>query len=291
MNAIPAENLRVAERLREASHLLSAQGASAYRIDAYRAAADSIAHLARDVRRLYDAEGVRGLDAIPHVGLGIAAAVAEMLATRHWSELERLRGGSGATALFECVPGIGARLARRIHKELGVETLEALENAAHDGRLANVLGVGERRSASIRACLAQMLAGERRARLAQSAPAESPVEMLLDVDSEYRRKSALGELHLIAPCRFNPEGAAWLPILHASRGDWRFTALYSNTAMAHKLARLVYRMLKFGQQYVDNGMEQYDARFRAQRFHWLQRQARALHLQLVPNQPVPSPVS
>ncbi len=63
------------------------------------------------------------------------------------------------------------------------------------------------------------------------------------------------------------------------------------TAMAHKLARLVYRMLKFGQQYVDKGIEHYEARFRQQRLQWLQRQARELNLQLVPNQPVPSPVS
>lgn len=55
------------------------------------------------------------------------------------------------------------------------------------------------------------------------------------------------------------------------------------TAMAHKLARLVYRMLKFGQQYVDKGMEHYEARFRQQRLQWLQRQARELNLQLVPN--------
>jgi hypothetical protein len=63
------------------------------------------------------------------------------------------------------------------------------------------------------------------------------------------------------------------------------------TAMAHKLARLVYRLLKFGQQYVDKGLEHYEARFRQQRLQWLQRQARALNLPLVPNQPVPSPVS
>jgi transposase len=30
------------------------------------------------------------------------------------------------------------------------------------------------------------------------------------------------------------------------------------TAMAHKLARLVYRMLKVGQGYVDKGMEHYE---------------------------------
>ncbi len=36
------------------------------------------------------------------------------------------------------------------------------------------------------------------------------------------------------------------------------------TAMAHRLARLVYRMLKYGQQYVDKGAEYYEQRNRQQ---------------------------
>jgi putative hydrolase len=61
--------------------------------------------------------------------------------------------------------------------------------------------------------------------------------VLLDVDAEYRRKSARGDLALITPRRFNPEGEAWLPVLHSERGGWHFTALYSNTARAHELGR------------------------------------------------------
>jgi hypothetical protein len=61
--------------------------------------------------------------------------------------------------------------------------------------------------------------------------------VLLDVDAEYRRKSARGELALITPRRFNPEGEAWLPVLHTERDGWHFTALYSNTARAHELGR------------------------------------------------------
>jgi transposase len=38
------------------------------------------------------------------------------------------------------------------------------------------------------------------------------------------------------------------------------------TAMAHRLARLVYRMLKYGQRYVDKGAEYYEQRYRQQRF-------------------------
>ena len=42
----------------------------------------------------------------------------------------------------------------------------------------------------------------------------------------------------IAPRRFNPKGEAWLPVLHTQRGDWHFTALFSNTARAHELGRV-----------------------------------------------------
>ena len=61
--------------------------------------------------------------------------------------------------------------------------------------------------------------------------------MLLEVDREYRQSAAAGKLPKIAPKRFNPEGAAWLPILHTDRGQWHFTALFSNTARAHELGR------------------------------------------------------
>jgi transposase len=43
------------------------------------------------------------------------------------------------------------------------------------------------------------------------------------------------------------------------------------TAMAHRLARLVYRMLKYGQQYVDKGMEPYDQRYRDQQIQSLKK--------------------
>jgi putative hydrolase len=64
------------------------------------------------------------------------------------------------------------------------------------------------------------------------------VDLLLDVDREYREKATVGQLIKIAPKRFNPEGEAWLPVLHTARGTWHFTALYSNTAQAHQLARV-----------------------------------------------------
>jgi hypothetical protein len=46
------------------------------------------------------------------------------------------------------------------------------------------------------------------------------------------------------------------------------------TAMAHDLARLVYRMLKYGQQYVDEGMEFYQQRYQQQQINWMQKKAK-----------------
>ena len=63
------------------------------------------------------------------------------------------------------------------------------------------------------------------------------VSLLLDIDREYREKAASGVLQKIAPRRFNPVKEAWLPVLHSRFGPWRFTALYSNTDLAHNLRR------------------------------------------------------
>ena len=233
------ENQAIADKLREAAALLEAQGANPFRAGAYLKAADTIARLTRPVRETFDAEGATGLDALPHIGKGIATAIAEILITGRWNQLERLRGTLDPVKLFQSVPGIGPQLAQRIHEALHVDTLEALEAAAHDGRLESVPGVGGRRAAAWRATLANML---KRVRPRDQAPlpavaSQPSVATLLEVDREYRRKAEAGSLPTIAPKRFNPEGKAWLPVLHTRRGTWHFTALYSNTATAHKLKR------------------------------------------------------
>ena len=53
------------------------------------------------------------------------------------------------------------------------------------------------------------------------------------------------------------------------------------TAMAHKLARLTYRMLKHGQEYVDKGMQYHDERYRKQQIDLLKKKATKLGLKVV----------
>ena len=230
-------NPQIAALLREAADLLEAQEANVFRVRAYRRAAETVEQSTRPMVDILEEGGPEALIAIPSIGSGIAHAIAELVATGHMGALERLRGRSDPIALLTSIPGLGPALAERIHDQLDIGSLEDLELAAHDGRLAAVEGMGPRRLATIRATLAARL---RRPR----PPAERadrmhpPVEDLLDVDREYRRKAEAGELRTIAPRRFNPDRDAWLPILHTSRGAREYTALYSNTAQAHRLGRV-----------------------------------------------------
>jgi len=242
-------NAVCADKLREAAALLEAQGANPFRVAAYRRAADTLRSLPGDIGQIIEREGAEGLEALPGIGRGIASALVEMWRTGRWVQLERLRGSADPVQLFTMLPGLGHRLAERIHDDLHVDTLEALEVAAHDGRLEKVSGVGPRRAAAIRASLQAMLSRGRTRRGAVPAgtamsndarhavSTQPPVADLLAVDRQYREKAARGELPTIAPKRFNPSGEAWLPVFHVTRDGWHYTALYSNTALAHELDR------------------------------------------------------
>ena len=53
-------------------------------------------------------------------------------------------------------------------------------------------------------------------------------------------------------------------------------------AVAHHLARLVYRMLRYGQNYVEQRIHQCELKFQLQSVKWLRKEAKSLNLQLVP---------
>lgn len=89
----------------------------------------------------------------------------------------------------------------------------------HDGRLEGVPGVGKRRAAAGRATLDNML---KRVRPTEHVPLwpirnHQSVAVLVKVDRKYRRKAEAGGPRTIAPKRFNPEGKAWLSVLHSRR--------------------------------------------------------------------------
>lgn len=249
-------NEEIARQLERVGDLLELQEANPFRVRSYRRAADELRALDRPAAELYAEGGESRLREIRGVGERLSGSIAEIVETGRFGLLDRLESERSPEEVFRRLPGIGEKLAGRIRDEIGATTLEELERAAHDGRLARVEGIGEKRVRGIRDALAGMLgrSSRRRARqrVEEGAGGEDAgreaseegvqhrrplVRLLLEVDREYRRKAEKGELRRIAPRRFNPEGEAWLPIMEAERGGWEMRALFSNTRRAHELDR------------------------------------------------------
>jgi hypothetical protein len=239
----------IAALLERIGDLLDAREENPHRVRAYHSAATVVATTDEPVAEWAASENRRALMQLPGIGEGLATLIINYVKTGESDLLRRLEEQASPESVIMQVPGVGEILARRIREELGIETLEELELAAHDGRLGAVEGFGEERVRAVRASLAGLLSdsAQRRARqrtTAEPAPGEASglagepsIETLLEVDAEYRRRAAAGELQTIAPRRFNPDGQAWLPVLTTTRGEWRFTALFSNTARAHEAGK------------------------------------------------------
>jgi hypothetical protein len=228
-------NADIADALDEVGELLGAQDAKPFRAQAYHRAAAVVRTLPESLAAVVDAGGIDALATLPAIGPSLARTIAELVQTRRLGLLDSLRGHADPEELLATVPGVGPELARRIHERLGIHTLEALEMAAHDGRLARVGGFGPRRVRGVLEALAGRLGRRVVAPGVSPRVPEVPVAEILDVDREYRERAAAGLLRRIAPRRFNPKGRAWLPILHSERGNHHYTALFSNTARAHQL--------------------------------------------------------
>ena len=241
------DNQEVARILEEIAGLLEIQHANPFKVKAYRTGAKQVRERPEPVADLVKTGDGEALQTLPGIGESLAALIEEYVKTGKSKLLRRLKGKTAPEDLFEHVPGIGPELADRIVRELDIKTLEELEQAAHDGRLAQIEGFGRRRVEAIRMSLAGMLSGfaQRRTQQRIAPPKEADkhtdlqpsVAQLLEVDTEYRRNAAAGKLKMITPKRFNPRNETWLPVLHTEHGDWSFTALFSNTARAHELGK------------------------------------------------------
>ncbi|MEO5903511.1 MAG: DNA polymerase/3'-5' exonuclease PolX [Gemmatimonadaceae bacterium] len=121
--------------------LLQLTGASRFNARAYQRAAGAILALGADdlAPLLHSGE----LKDTPGVGPATIGVIRDLVATGESSYLKKLTE-KVPRGLIEMarVPGLGIAKVSVIHKELGVETLADLEEAARDGRLAKVKGFG-----------------------------------------------------------------------------------------------------------------------------------------------------
>jgi hypothetical protein len=227
------DNATIARKLNDYATYLEGEESNVYRVRAYRRAAATVLAQEKSLADIVNEKGRAGLEELPGIGASLAYTIEGLVRTGEFRTLRPDAGHIDPERLLTSLPGIGRQLARVLREQLGITTLEEVERAAHDGRLVQV-GVGPKRLRGIIDALAGRL---RRSRLPEPIQGEPSVAALLAIDEEYRRQAERDALPVVTPRRFNPENQPWLPLFVTDRDGWRFRALFSNTALAHRLDR------------------------------------------------------
>jgi DNA polymerase (family X) len=143
----PLTNSAIADRFDLLADLLELDGAVNYRVLAYRRAAKTLRETAESIVRLSE-QG--RLTELPGVGSTIADKVAELISTGQIRALEKLVAATppGVVPLMR-VPGVGPKTARRVFAELGVQTVDEVLDAARNGRIRGLPGMGEKTERAI----------------------------------------------------------------------------------------------------------------------------------------------
>ena len=133
-------NAEIAAALRELGILYELDGADRFRVQAYREAARTVAESPVSIEQLA-AEG--RLTELPAIGSTLAEKIETLIETGSIPSADQLKAKFPATLVeVTRVPGLGAKTARRIYDELGVENLTQLKEAAEQGRIAGMRGLG-----------------------------------------------------------------------------------------------------------------------------------------------------
>ncbi len=211
-------NLDIAAAFDEIADLLSIQGANAFRIRAYRRAAQSIRSLPHEIA---EAGGPAVYEALPGIGTDLAGKIAEFVRTGRLAALHKLRRQvpAGLRDLLD-LPGLGPARVRALTTALRIKSPADLRRALAAGRVAGVRGFGP----ALRARLEQALArapGEaaRRLPISQAGVYAEPLRRFLaalpgvervDIVGSYRRgRDTVGDLDVLvcAPAKADPIAA------------------------------------------------------------------------------------
>ncbi|MGI5818061.1 MAG: DNA polymerase/3'-5' exonuclease PolX [Armatimonadota bacterium] len=200
-------NEQIASTLGQIAQLLQIEGANTFRIRSYERAAEAIRGLGEELSELRAGEG--GLEAIPGIGEAIAQKIEELLDTGELAYLTDLLAQypEGFLELLK-IPGLGPKRAALVYHELGVGTVDQLEEACVRGQVRELKGMGEKSERKLLEAIGRYWQGRERALLGEILPrAEEMVAFLLGLDevigadyagSARRGRETVGDLDLLA---------------------------------------------------------------------------------------------
>jgi DNA polymerase (family 10) len=210
---MPVHNHEIATVFQKLADLLEIQGASQFRVRAYRNAARTIesqsASIAEMIRKGQD------LRELPGIGSDLAEKIREYVRTgglRKLDELEKKIPGGVSTLMT--ISGLGPKKARALYESLGISTLQELTEAARKGELAGIRGFGRKTEQKILAEVTRKSGQLMRMKfinaqeIAQAYLAHmrtiGAVRQVVAAGSYRRKKETVGDLDILVVCE-DPE--------------------------------------------------------------------------------------
>jgi len=204
------ENFEIASVLEELADLLEIKGSNPFRIRAYRNAVRTIHDLARPLTAMLE-EG-EDLTRLPGIGKDLAGHIRELATTGTLTLLEEVgRDVPRSLANLTRLDGVGPKKARKLWNELGVTSVDELEEALEAERVQALEGFGAKSAEKIRRSIqdfrkhrSRFLLSEADALIApllKALEGVSGVERVEVAGSYRRRKETVGDMDLLVLCR------------------------------------------------------------------------------------------
>ncbi len=201
------ENLDVARTLAELADLLEIQGASPFRIRAYRNAVNTINSLSRPLKDMVAAG--EDLTELPGVGKSVTKYIGEFLTSGSISRLEEVSAEFPRSLVqLMRLDGVGPKKARKLFEELDVRTVDDLASELEAGRVQTLDGFGVKSAAKIIDAIEDHKKHTGRFQIReterliagllehmQSAPGVARIEL---AGSLRRRKETIGDVDILA---------------------------------------------------------------------------------------------
>ena len=140
-------NLEISLVFDEIANILELKGESRFKIRAYRNASRTIEGLTQDLVNIAKKDGLKDL---PGIGDALAKKIDEIIKTGKIKYHEELKESipSGLLEMLE-IQGLGPKKTYKLHEELGIDSIESLEQACKNNELQGLFRMGKKTEENI----------------------------------------------------------------------------------------------------------------------------------------------
>lgn len=201
------KNQEIARIFSEMADILEIKGDNPFKIRAYRRAALNIEGLSRSVEDLSRDE----LLEIPGIGEELTAKIEEYIGTGAIHAHDKLKGEIPAGLLsILAIPGLGPKTARQLFEQSHITSIDDLEQAAREHKLAGIPGIQKKTEENILKGIATVQKGHERHPLGRVLP------LALDLVEKLRKRARFGAIEIAGSIRRRKETCKDIDIVATS---------------------------------------------------------------------------